>query len=98
VTDGSNIVSILFLGPSDVNDVITMKEAIDLIERDYGDAARYPIMNAPRRRVHSPEGVRVSNFPGGVSSLGMMGSLTHGESVSHDPGLPALGGPLVSPN
>ena len=85
MTDGTNINHVLFLGPSDVKDVITMKEAIDLVARGYGDAARYPIMNAPRRRVHSPDGVRVSNFPGGIESLGVIGSLTRGESVSHDP-------------
>ncbi len=85
MTDRANVNSVLFLGPSDVKDVVTMKEAIDLVERGYGDAAAYPIINAPRRRVHSPEGVRVSNFPGGVPSLGVIGSLTRGESVSHDP-------------
>ena len=85
MSDASNIHSILFLGPSDVKNVITMKESIDLVEQGYRDAAGYPIINAPRRRVHSPDGVRVSNFPGGVPSLGVIGSLTRGESVSHDP-------------
>lgn len=81
----SNVHSVLFLGPSDVKNVVSMKESIDLVEQGYRDAAGYPIINAPRRRVHSPDGVRVSNFPGGVPSLGVIGSLTRGESVSHDP-------------
>ncbi|MQA67067.1 MAG: hypothetical protein GEU76_14395 [Alphaproteobacteria bacterium] len=81
----SNVNSVLFLGPSDVKDVITMKEAIDLVDKGYADAAKFPIINAPRRRVHSPAGVRVSNFPGGVASLGVIGSLTRAEQVSHDP-------------
>jgi len=85
VSDGANVNSVLFLGPSDVKNVVSMKESIDLVEQGYRDAADYPIINAPRRRVHSPDGVRVSNFPGGVSSLGVIGSLTRGESVSHDP-------------
>lgn len=85
MTDRANTNSVLFLGPTDVKDVVSMREAIDLVERGYGDAARFPIINAPRRRVHSPDGVRVSNFPGGVTSLGVIGSLTRGESVSHDP-------------
>jgi ornithine cyclodeaminase/alanine dehydrogenase-like protein (mu-crystallin family) len=80
-----NIKSVLFLGPTDVKDVITMAEAIDLVEEGYAEAAKFPIINAPRRRVHSPAGVRVSNFPGGVDSLGVIGSLTRAESVSHDP-------------
>ena len=85
MSDTSNMNSVLFLGPSDVKDVITMKDAIDLVDQGYADAAKYPIINAPRRRVHSPQGVRVSNFPGGIDSLGVIGSLTRAESVSHDP-------------
>ena len=81
MSDASNTNSVLFLGPSDVKDVITMSDAIDLVDTGYADAAKYPIINAPRRRVHSPEGVRVSNFPGGIDSLGVIGSLTRAESV-----------------
>jgi ornithine cyclodeaminase/alanine dehydrogenase-like protein (mu-crystallin family) len=80
-----NVNTVLFLGPSDVKDVISIGKAIDLVEQGYREAARFPIVNAPRRRVHSPENVRVSNFPGGVPGLGVIGSLTRGESVSHDP-------------
>src|SRR5439155_6344352 len=41
-------------------------------------------INAPRRRVHSRANVRISNFPGGVDGLGVIGSLTRGEQVVHD--------------
>ena len=85
MADRSNINTVLFLGPADVKDMIGMAEAIDLVETGYAGAAEYPIINAPRRRVHSPEGVRVSNFPGGIDALGVIGSLTRAESVSHDP-------------
>jgi len=77
--------TVLLLRPQDIKDVITMKEAIDLVEQGYREAQAFPIINAPRRRVHSPQGVRVSNFPGGVAGLGVIGSLTRAESVSHDP-------------
>ncbi|MGE5539566.1 MAG: ornithine cyclodeaminase family protein [Gemmatimonas sp.] len=80
-----NVNTVLFLGPQDVKDVITIGKAIDLVEQGYREAARFPIVNAPRRRVHSPENVRVSNFPGGVPGLGVIGSLTRAESVTHDP-------------
>ncbi|MEE9195795.1 MAG: hypothetical protein V3U44_08125, partial [Alphaproteobacteria bacterium] len=85
MSDPSNINSVLFLGPADVKEVITMDQAIDLVEEGYRGAAEFPLINAPRRRVHSPEGVRVSNFPGGIAGLGVIGSLTRAESVSHDP-------------
>jgi ornithine cyclodeaminase len=83
--DKRNYNAVLFLGPHDVKDVIGIGKAIDLVEQGYREAADFPIVNAPRRRVHSPENVRVSNFPGGVPGLGVIGSLTRAESVAHDP-------------
>lgn len=80
-----NINTVLMLLPQDIKDVITVDEAIDLVEQGYREASANPLINAPRRRVHSRQNVRVSNFPGGVDGLGVIGSLTRGESVSHDP-------------
>ena len=57
---------VLLLRPADLRGLVGMEEAIDVIERGYAEAAAYPVINAPRRRVHSPDGVRVSSFPGGV--------------------------------
>ena len=62
-----------------------MGTAIDLVEQGYREAHAYPIINAPRRRVHSKKNVRVSNFPGGIDGLGVIGSLTRAEVVSNDP-------------
>ena len=76
--------TVLFLGPTEIKGMITMEEAIAAIEQGYREAEDFPIVNAPRRRVHSPDGVRVSNFPGGVPGLGVIGSLTRAESVVHD--------------
>lgn len=78
--------SVLFLGPEEVKGMISMEEAVAAIEQGYKEADEYPIGNAPRRRVHSPDGVRVSNFPGGIPGLGVIGSLTRAESVVHDEG------------
>lgn len=84
VFDRSNRNTILFLGPEEVKGLISMEEAIAAIAQGYSEADTHPIGNAPRRRVHSPEGVRVSNFPGGIPGLGVIGSLTRAESVAHD--------------
>ena len=73
--------SVLFLGPHELNGLIKMEEAIDAVEQGYAWAEKHPIGNAPRRRVHSPDSVRVSNFPGGVPGLGVIGSLTRAEQV-----------------
>jgi ornithine cyclodeaminase/alanine dehydrogenase-like protein (mu-crystallin family) len=58
-----------------------MKSAIDAVCEAYRGATEYPVINAPRRRVHAPSGVRVSNFPGGVHALGVIGSGTRAELV-----------------
>jgi alanine dehydrogenase len=73
---------VLLLRPQDMADVIEMGRAIDLVEQGYREAQDFPIINAPRRRVHSRSNVRVSNFPGGVDGLGVIGSLTRAEKVA----------------
>jgi alanine dehydrogenase len=81
----ANVKSVLILRPQDLVDVVTMGEAIDLVEQGYREASEFPLINAPRRRVHSRKNVRVSSFPGGIDGLGVIGSLTRAESVAHDP-------------
>ena len=76
--------SILFLRPEELTDVISMKEAIDLIELGYKEASEFPIVNAPRSRVHSRSNVRLSCFPGGIDSLGVIGSLVRAEPIKVD--------------
>jgi len=73
--------TVLFIGPEEMNGLIKMEEAVEAVEQGYGEAEHYPLVNAPRRRVHSPDSVRISNFPGGVPGLGVIGSLTRGEQV-----------------
>jgi ornithine cyclodeaminase len=75
---------VLLLRPQDVMDVIDIGQAIDLVEQGYREAQEFPIINAPRRRVHSRQNVRISSFPGGIDGLGVIGSLTRGEQVKHD--------------
>ena len=82
--DRRNRNAILFLGPEEIKGLISMEEAVAAIEQGYREADEYPIGNAPRRRVHSPDGVRVSNFPGGIPGLGVIGSLTRAEMVSQE--------------
>jgi hypothetical protein len=75
---------VLLLRPQEIRDVIDIATAIDLVEQGYREAQSFPLINAPRRRVHSRDNVRISNFPGGVDGLGVIGSLTRGEQVKHD--------------
>jgi hypothetical protein len=41
-------------------DVITVSEAINFLEQGYREASEFPLINAPRQRVHSRNGVRIS--------------------------------------
>ncbi len=76
---------VLILRPDELQGLVSMRDAIDAIEQGYREAADFPVINAPRRRVHSPAGVRVSNFPGGVHGLGVIGAQTRAELVrQHD--------------
>lgn len=73
--------SVLFLRPDELTGLIRMEEAIEAVDQGYREAAQFPVVNAPRRRVHSPDGVRVSNFPGGIPGMGVIGSMTRAETV-----------------
>jgi alanine dehydrogenase len=72
----------LLLRPQDLRDLMSMKEAIDLVELSYRQIMHFPVINAPRRRVHSPAGVRVSNFPGGLPALGVIGAGIRADMVA----------------
>jgi ornithine cyclodeaminase/alanine dehydrogenase-like protein (mu-crystallin family) len=60
-----NNYDVLLLRPQDIADLIDMSKAIDLVEQGYREAQDFPLINAPRRRVHSRGNVRISSFPGG---------------------------------
>ena len=72
---------VLIVKPDELQGLVGMKDAIDAIEQGYRESTEFPVINAPRRRVHSPAGVRVSNFPGGVHALGVIGAQVRAELV-----------------
>jgi ornithine cyclodeaminase/alanine dehydrogenase-like protein (mu-crystallin family) len=71
----------LLIKPDELQDLVDMKEAIDAVEMGYAGGHEFPVINAPRRRVHSPAGVRVSNFPGGVQGMGVIGAASRADKV-----------------
>lgn len=71
----------LLLRPEDTRGLISMAEAVEATEIAFRDWGSDPRINAPRRRVHVPSGVRVSVHQGGTPSLGMTGLFTHCELV-----------------
>lgn len=74
----------LLLHPEDLEGTVDMSDAIDAIERAYGEAASFPVVNAPRQRIHSPKGIRFNTFPGGIPGLNVIGVVEHAERLIQD--------------
>ena len=72
----------LLIRAEEVNGMLTIEEAIDAVEAGFREWGRSSELNTPRRRIMTPDGVRVSVHPGGVPSLGAIGLLTHSEHVA----------------
>ena len=72
----------LLIRAEDVNGILTMEEAIDAVEAGFREWGRSPELNTPRKRIMTPNGVRVSVHPGGIPSLGAIGLLAHSEHVA----------------
>jgi len=72
---------ILLLGRDDINGLITMKEAVDAMEKGLTDWANNPELGALRRRVHAPSGARVTVHQGAPASASVTGLLAHCEQV-----------------
>lgn len=73
---------VLLLRPEELQGLITMGEAIDIVEQAYLEIHEYPPIGAPRRRVHSPGNVRVSSFVGGVHAMGVIGTGTRPDKIN----------------
>ena len=72
----------LLIRTEDVNGMLTIEEAIDAVEAGFREWGKSPELNTPRKRIMTPNGVRVSVHPGGIPSLGAIGLLAHSEHVA----------------
>lgn len=71
----------LLIGPEEVRGVVTMSEAVEAVRLGFREWGENPQLNAPRRRIHIPTGVRVSVHQGGVPAAKATGLMTHCEWV-----------------
>jgi alanine dehydrogenase len=71
----------LLISPDELKGIVTMAEAIDAVRSGFRAWGESPALNAPRRRIHIPTGVRVSVHQGGVPTAGATGLMTHCEWV-----------------
>ena len=67
--------------PTELRGIVSMHEAVEAVRRGFREWGEDTQINAPRRRVHIPTGVRVSVHQGGVPGASATGLMTHCEWV-----------------
>ena len=71
----------LLVSPQEIRGVVSMAEAVEAVRLGFREWGENPQLNAPRRRIHIPTGVRVSVHQGGVPTAKATGLMTHCEWV-----------------
>lgn len=71
----------LLVCPQELRGIVTMAEAVEAVRLGFREWGENPELNAPRRRIHIPSGVRVSVHQGGVPAAKATGLMTHCEWV-----------------
>ena len=71
----------LLVSPAEIRGIVTMSEAVEAVRLGFREWGENPQINAPRRRIHIPSGVRVSVHQGGVPAAKATGLMTHCEWV-----------------
>lgn len=71
----------LLVSPQEIRGVVSMAEAVEAVHLGFREWGENPQLNAPRRRIHIPTGVRVSVHQGGVPAAKATGLMTHCEWV-----------------
>lgn len=67
--------------PGELRGIVGMAEAVEAVKMGFREWGENPQINAPRRRIHIPTGVRVSVHQGGVPGMAATGLMTHCEWV-----------------
>ena len=71
--------------PEELKGVIPYREAIKAVEMAFREWGENPVLNNPRQRTHTPDGVRVSIHHGAAPFLGMTGYMSHCELLKQFP-------------
>lgn len=73
---------VLVLTADDTRGLISMEEAVAVVREAFAAWGRSRQLNAPRRRIHAPSGVRVSVHQGAAPHEGVTGLFVHCELVN----------------
>src|SRR3970040_2322053 len=71
----------LLVSPQEIRGIVTMAEAVEAVRLGFREWGENPQLNAPRRRIHIPSGVRVSVHQGGGPAAKATVLMTHCEWV-----------------
>jgi ornithine cyclodeaminase/alanine dehydrogenase-like protein (mu-crystallin family) len=71
----------VLIRPEEIRGIVAMEAAVEAVRAGFRGWGEDPGLNAPRRRIHIPTGVRVSVHQGGVPAAGATGLMTHCEWV-----------------
>jgi alanine dehydrogenase len=71
----------LLVSPQEIRGIVSMSEAVEAVRLGFREWGENALLNAPRRRIHIPTGVRVSVHQGGVPAAKATGLMTHCEWV-----------------
>jgi alanine dehydrogenase len=71
--------------PEELKGIIPYREAIAVVETAFREWGKNPVLNNPRQRTHTPDGVRVSIHHGAAPFLGMTGYMSHCELLKQFP-------------
>jgi ornithine cyclodeaminase/alanine dehydrogenase-like protein (mu-crystallin family) len=88
----------LLVQPEEIRGIISMNDAVEAVRTGFREWGENPQINAPRRRIHIPSGVRVSVHQGGVPALGATGLMSHCEWVkplANEQVYPRLNHPVI---
>jgi len=88
----------LLVQPEEIRGIISMEQAVEAVRTGFREWGENPQINAPRRRIHIPTGVRVSVHQGGVPAAGATGLMTHCEWVkpmANEQVYPRLNHPVI---
>jgi ornithine cyclodeaminase/alanine dehydrogenase-like protein (mu-crystallin family) len=88
----------LLVSPHEIRGIVTMSEAVEAVRTGFREWGENPRLNAPRRRIHIPTGVRVSVHQGGVPAVSATGLMTHCEWVkpmANEQVYPRLNHPVI---
>ena len=76
--------SIRLLLPQDLINLVPLEEALAVVREAFRDFGNDPLLNAPRHRVHTKQGLRITVHQGIAPSSGVGGILTHAEMLQTD--------------